>query len=228
MRLGAEERREDVDRGLGQADAVVAHRDLDGVAPRRRGGDGDTPVTVGVPLHGLERIAQQVEDDLLDLHPIAQDRGQLAREVELDLDAELAGVALDHLGGVADQRVQVGRLPLGGLLAHQVAHAPDDLAGAQRLVGHRLEDRQELRGSHRPVAHAEHGALRVVGDRPERLVDLVGEAGGHLADGAEAEDVGQLGLVLAGLLLGALALRDVGGDAPDAHRPTVGRRTAET
>src|SRR5262249_5962173 len=35
----------------------------------------------------LERVAHQVEDDLLDLHAVAQDRGQLGREVELDLDA---------------------------------------------------------------------------------------------------------------------------------------------
>ena len=77
--------------------------------------------------------------------PLHTTGGSSGGEVELNLDAELAGLALDDLRGVAHQRVQVERLLLAGLLAHQVPHAPDDLAGAQRLVRHRLQDRQQLR-----------------------------------------------------------------------------------
>ena len=61
----------------------------------------------------------------------------------------------------------------------------------------------------RPGAQAPHAALGVVGDGAERLVDLVRQPGRHLAHGAEAQHVRQLGLVLARLLLGALALGDV-------------------
>ena len=52
----------------------------------------------------------------------------------------------------------------------------------------------------RAGAQAAHAALRVVGDRAERLVDLVRQPGRHLAHGAEPQHVRELGLVLARLL----------------------------
>ena len=44
-----------------------------------------------------------------------------------------------------------------------------------------------------------------VGDRRQRLVELVRQAAGQLADGADAQRVRELGLALPHLLLGRLA-----------------------
>jgi len=104
--LGAEERREHVRGGSREADSVVADRDLDGVVPRCGGADSDTPDAVGVRLHRFESVAKQVEDDLLDLHAVADDRRDVGREVEPQLDAELTGLTLDDLHGVTHQHTQ--------------------------------------------------------------------------------------------------------------------------
>ena len=80
------------------------------------------------------------------------------------------------------------------------------------------QDGQQLRRPHRTVAQAQHSAARVVGDRPQRLIDLVRQPGRHLAHGAEAQHVRQVGLVAARLFLGVLP-----GDRPDLHDPTISK-----
>ena len=53
----------------------------------------------------------------------------------------------------------------------------------------------------------------VVDDGGERLVEFVGQAGGHFAHGADAEGVGELGLAPAGLFFGLFAFGDIAHEA---------------
>ena len=105
--------------------------------------------------------------------------------------------------------------PLVALAAgDEIAQAADDLAGAQRLFGrlvHRVA--HHARGviglSLQQPARAHH----VVGDRRQRLVQLMRQRRGHLAHGAEARDVDQLGLQLLQPRLGLLPLAEVADEA---------------
>ena len=110
----------------------------------------------------------------------------------------------------------------GLLLVQQVAQAADDVAGAQRLGADGFDDRRAA-PSRRPRARAQPARRpeRVVRDRAERLVDLVRQAGRHLAHRADAQHVRQLGLVLARLLLGALTVGDVGAEDRRADDDSV-------
>ncbi len=121
--------------------------------------------------------------------------------------------------GASDDLVQVDRPARRILLAQELTHPPGDLTGAQRLARDRLDATMQLGGIDAAGVEAAAHALGEVGDRAERLVHLVRQAGRHLAHGVQAQHMCQLGLVLARLLLGAHQLGDVlgeGGDAGDA------------
>ena len=77
-------------------------------------------------------------------------------------------------------------------------------------------------GVDRPGPQAPHAALRVVGDRTQRLVDLVRDGRRHLVDGVQAQHARELVLVAAQRLLQLLHRRDVGRHAADAVGRTVG------
>src|SRR5262249_1395650 len=137
-RLGAVKRGKDVDRRLGKPDAVVMYGNLDDPWFRQPARDRHPSHAARGCLYRLDCIAQQVEDDLLDLDAVAHHRRQIRREIQPDLDTEITGLALDHLHGFTHERIHVEGGLLAGLLAHQLADAPDDLPGAQGLVHHRL------------------------------------------------------------------------------------------
>ena len=83
LRLRREEGVEQAERlGLGEPDAGI----LDGddrpgaILDRLDGGTHDEPASRGWDVaHGLGRVDEQVEEDLLELDPIAEDRRQVAR-----------------------------------------------------------------------------------------------------------------------------------------------------
>ena len=79
------------------------------------------------------------------------------------------------------------------------------LAGAQRLGRCVVQQRQELVGLRLARPHVPRTRFHPVGDRRERLVELVRQAAGQLADGADAQRVRELGLPLPHLLLDVLA-----------------------
>ena len=75
--------------------------------------------------------------------------------------------------------------------ARHPAQAADDLAGAHAFgadLAHRLPELGEIRLGHVEVTRA---GARVGGDGGERLVDLVGDAGGQFTDGGEARHARQ-------------------------------------
>ena len=66
-------------------------------------------------------------------------------------------------------------------------------------------------------------AVGEVGDRAERLVDLVHDLGRHALDGLQAQQMRELGLLAAHLLLDALARGDIAIRADDAQCAAVRR-----
>ena len=101
----------------------------------RSGRGGDDELAAIGRLHGFEGVAQQVEQNLLNLYFVDQD--QIDRRIELQLDPDRL-----FLGG--DQRQRAGFLhhpvdafdPLFRFPARdEVAQPLNDLPGPQRLLG---------------------------------------------------------------------------------------------
>ena len=172
----------------------------------------------------LDRVAEQVERDLLEALGVGQDVAvqpavHVARQLDPALDRERPHeLERVHQRIAAVHRLERERLP-AGLDARDVEHLVDQLeqvvAGAQDVLDARL----------RLVLEAvEHEQLAEAEDRVERRAQLVAHAREELALGL----VGALGLVarVAGGGLGALAVGDVGRDAAQARRACPRGRAA--
>ena len=110
------------------------------------GGDRDPTVGAMSRLDRLERVDQQVQEDLVELGRRAGDLGDLA-EMLLDGDAAAIDPAADHLEGRPDRLVDVGLVDLGAVEAgeaaevlHDVGHPLDSLARAVEELVHVLLD----------------------------------------------------------------------------------------
>ena len=134
-------------------------------------------------------------------------RPRLERAV--DRDALALHVVAEQADHVLDQLVHVHGAPVDLLLAEQGAEPPDDLRGALRVV-HDVGQGLDHSRAGRP-ARVQQAArrLRVRHDRGERLVDLVGERRGELAERRGPQHVRQLLALPLRLLLGLTPAGDV-------------------
>ncbi len=90
-----------------------------------------------------------------------------------------------------DQAVAVSENALRVWRADEIAEAPDDFSSAQPLRGDLLERIPDLGGIGAPASQQPVARLGVACDGGERLIQLVGDARGHLAHGGEARDVSE-------------------------------------
>ncbi len=197
----------------GDAGSGIRHAHLDqalgGERPR-----GDGQVAPGDILHGLDRVADQVEQDLLHLDPDRHHEGRVRVEVEADAHALLLGADEGEGARFLDQLGQALDVPLALAARHEIPQVPDHLPGSQGLVGslvHRVGEQGHLGTFHAPEEAA--AAFQVARDRRQRLVDLVGQGRCHLAEGGEARHVHQLGLQLLQAGLGLVPLGEVADEA---------------
>ena len=162
----------------------------------------------------LDGVAHQVEQHLLDLHLVGQHQVAARIELEADPDAVLLGADQRQRARLLDQLGEALDPPLALAAAHEIAQAADDLAGAQRLLGGLVERIAHHAGALVGALLEETArALQVVGDRRERLVELVGQRRGHFAHRRQPRDVDELGLQLLQARLGLLALGQVADEA---------------
>ena len=81
--------------------------------------------------HGVRRVADQVQNDLLKLDPIAGDEQRVVRvKLKAQVHSVAQQVAKHQLQHLARRLVQVHGLGRGGLLAEQRTQARDDVGGA--------------------------------------------------------------------------------------------------
>ena len=130
---------------------------------------------------GLDGVADEVHEDLLQQRRIAQDDGQCRGQAFVDDQARLIDAAGGSPQGAADHAVDVERhdLPLGGSdrpeqvlqTPFQAIHFADDLVQAPAAV------RQF--GPRPPVKQRD---LRRGADIGERVANAVGDGGHHLTD----------------------------------------------
>src|SRR5574343_119808 len=160
--------------------------------------------------HGFDAVLDQVEQHLLDHNAIHIDARQVFRQVDNDLRTSALGLDVGKGAGFVDQFGQGDGLPLGIVLPDHVAHAADDLAGPLGLAGGFLHGDEQVVQLVVAGLHALDAAGAVVGDGRQRLVQLMGQRGGHLAHGDQARGLLQALLLLQVDLVDVLAVGDVG------------------
>ena len=169
--------------------------------------------------HRLQRIAEQVDQNLLDLDPIDQHQIVLRVEIEAKLDALFAGAGEAERAGFLDQLGEAFDALFGFAARDEIAQPPDDLAGAKRLLGGAIQRAFDLglvgigAGRQQPAR-----TLHVVADGGERLVEFVRQRRGHLSHRAQARDVNELGLQFLKPRLGLLMLGQIADKAGEVGR----------
>ena len=197
--------------GDGEDDASLAGAPAGGFAGAdEEGAAGGTHRVLLCVIHGVERVGDEVGEDLADLAAEAAE-GVLCAQACQDTGArvaQLSGVDVQDLGG---QCGGVDLLRAGGLAVKAQGLGGDGGDAAQFDV-RGVEVSADIVGR---IAGA--GEVEEVGDGLEGIVDLVGDGGGEAADGGEffVLDEGLFGLFLMG------DFERGGGDAEDGAVRTV-------
>jgi hypothetical protein len=209
-RLGGEERLEQFVPDLGRdAGAVVAHPDLDRVAEIARRHLQHRPEVgrdaVALALGGgVEAVAEEVEQHPRHLLRRQLDRGDGRSEITLQRDVEVlvlgAGAVIGEVQRFFDKRIEIDLTALAAAAARMLEHALDDAIGAPPVLGDLFEIAGQRRdnfvdigafvfrqpgdrrcgGLLQLVKQFDRQARKVV-DEIERVIDLVGDSGGQLA-----------------------------------------------
>src|SRR3989454_211832 len=196
--LGGEERIEDPPLQPGRNPvAGVGERDL-----HRRGADRARNANrlarrVG---HRVARIRQQVDEDLLELDGIAYDHGLLRTKLERDLDRAQAELLLHEGKRSLDHVPQGDRFAADGGRPPERAQVRDDLRGLADL----LRGLTQLADDLLLVRPAELDEVDRVAheqaDVVQGIVELVGDAGGELAENGKLAGLDELLLFVAQLV----------------------------
>ena len=186
------------------AGAVIGNGDAQGPAlVPPPAGDSDLDALVGVGagitlVEGVAGVAEHVEQHLLHLLRVAEGERQGLGIVFDQGDAVQLALVGDQLEAVADERRDVHRFRRGLPLAREIEQIAGDAGDALSF----LDDGAQEVGVGLGLAGIEQD-LGVVDDAVDRVVDLVGHAGGQLSHRGELG--GAEGLGLAQLLLGQVA-----------------------
>ena len=137
-------------------------------------------------------------------------RGRCGRQLGPDRDGVAGRLAAQEDDHLANDLVQINRLPLRSALPEEQARPADDVRRARSVLhdAHRGRARfREIRGLPREPVQAGVG---VGDDRGDRLVHLVGQGRGQRAHGRHPIDVGEIGPRLAQRFFRALLLEQGG------------------
>src|SRR5882762_5316408 len=162
-----------------------------------------------VRAHGLAGVHDEVEQHLLQFDPVAQHGGELRGRLRYDLDVARDQIAVRQLQHFAHELVGVQRLELRFAFFEQSAQPADDFSGAPVLGDDVAEYLAQLLGVDTALLEIVLGSLRIAQNGGERLVELVGERPGKLADQGHAGQMGDLLLLVPCFAFGALFLGDV-------------------
>lgn len=145
-------------------------------------------VQLPAPVHGLHAVDDQVDQHLLEALGV-----QVGPDVlgNVHADADVSGhLAFEQPEGPVHQRLQDHRLPAEGTLPGELQQPLDDVPGPFHLL-FRFLQQAPLEFQVRLFEFLQHDLYRG-GDVVERIVQLVGHAGGEGAQGGELFDLDQM------------------------------------
>src|SRR6185295_11342490 len=97
--------------------------------------DGYLSLAFCYGVHGVERIEQEIEHDLLQLDPVPAHRVDIALEVEHDLNSSDHRIAMEKPDHILNQAVEIKLLESQALLLDQGSQLANDFAGAFGVLG---------------------------------------------------------------------------------------------
>ena len=204
------------DEGLEQMSRYVRRNPRAGVS----NADGEHAVLVGggrnrelAPvrrLHRLDGIPQQVEQNLLNLHLVGEDEVDAGIELKPYPNALILGADESQSACLLDKLLDAFDPALALAARHEIPQAADDLTRAYSLLRRLVHGIAQQGGAVvGAVFEQASRAFHVVGNRGERLVELVSQRGRHLAHSGQSGDMHELGLQFLKPCLGLLPLRKV-------------------
>ena len=121
-----------------------------------------------------------------------------------------AGTGEPERAGLLDQFRNTFDALLRCLARDEIAQSPDDVAGADGLLGGAVERGLDLRRVDVGAAREQAArSLHVIADGRKRLIEFVGQRGCHLSHRAETRHVNELGLQFLQSCLRLLLLGEV-------------------
>ena len=132
-------------------------------------------------LHGLDGVLHQVDQDLLELVPVAGDAGQTRRQAELAGDVAQTHLVAEHLHRGAGDLVEVLQRHVNLGLLGVVQQALDDPLATERVL-HDVPEVGSPRIGGRQVLQQQ---FPVEQDVAQRIIQLVGHPGRELPGGRQ-------------------------------------------
>ena len=201
-----------------QATPAVFHTEANGAGGVLPHLDDYPPLLGRYPFEGVQGIEQQIEDDLLQLAFVGQQRRQALLQAHLHGDLALVQFGADEiqylLHGIGDVEPVLGHLRL----AHQAAHPGDHRAGAVGVVDDALRRLHGALHLRRLIAQPALAGVATGGNGGEWLVHLVGDGRGQFPQLAQAPGLDQARPGRIGGALGGLQPQRQGGDRDDGQQ----------
>src|SRR5579875_1546549 len=172
----------------GDAGAGVDHPDFHRAAGVQRGSDLEFALLAA--LHRLDRIADQIDEDLLQLDFVDRHRRQLRGDLQSHSDAAVAHANQSKGAGFFDQLADRLDAPFAFAFAHKFTQSAHDFHRAPHLA-RGVGDRTGRPAAgvafdpcQQPVAHFE-----IIGRRGQRLIEFVRQSRSHLAHLGQPRDM---------------------------------------
>ena len=164
---------------------------------------------VGDLRHGVHGVRDQVQQHLLELHLVAQNRLQMGGQVGVQRHAVPLQVAAGERQHFLDGVVEVELRQLRPGFHGERPQAVDHVARAVGIL-HDARDRlpRRIKIGRVPAQPAQAG-IAAGGDGGQRLVDLMRDRGGQLAQGRQAGRMREVRLRLMQAFLGTFGRGDV-------------------
>src|SRR5262249_55707054 len=150
-----------------QARSTVTHRHLCHASALLLRLQHNSTLVNRTVLHRVKRIEQQIEDDLLQLYPVALHCRQVWK-FEIEIDVEQGGVAVDQASNIADDLREVEGDKRDCFLFYQRPHPLDDLAGTTVVLDNVFENLLHFLQIRRIGDHEALSRLRVAQNGGER------------------------------------------------------------
>src|SRR6185437_7218994 len=168
-------------------------------------------------VDGLERVAYQIQEDLLYLSPVYGDLRQVRCQLQAVGDAVGFGVRLDEVGQFGDDGVDVSGTAAWLIGTGEPTHAPDDVSCSDGLTCDFAQSPLNFRDVRVRQPQESVAGVRISGNGREWLIQLVSDSRSHFADRRESRNVRQALLQPRGFLLLLTLERNVMNDSHEAR-----------
>ena len=178
---------------FGNARTAIRHGKLGKVLDARSPDADDALFARRVP-HRVDPVHDKVQNDLLKLDAVAEDRKRIRRDHANHFDFSANGQRRKKFDGVSNKVIEVEVFQFERRLLQQAAHSSNNLAGPPVILQNIFHDIPEFSDVGLRRLQDRVCGFGVGQNRAERLVDFVSDRGCQFTGGREAVDMGKLAM----------------------------------